>query len=318
MPAPEDTVSILVTTNYPQGWTATFESADKDDQEWLTHYDGAFTTINEKDRLVFHLTENKDGAMRTGKVHLRAGVLRHTIYVYQDIDDVDDSDVTYIQGGDANCYILHPDADGIYIPVSQANADGEDRIKAGDKLEVEVIWTDRPYAVGDPNGVIRLVSVEGDGPDGQLKVAANGHPGNALVGVKVDGKIRWSWHIWVVDYDPMANIKYYPTSYGTLGWMDRNLGALSSVAGDPQTMGLVYQWGRKDPFPGVSSFTTPVATKIYDTDGVETFIEYQDVVNSEPNMINLAVENPTWYYVGTSGNSSDWYATSGHNLFELV
>ena len=30
--------------------------------------------------------------------------------------------------------------------------------------------------------------------------------------------------------------------------MDRNIGALSATLGDPLSMGLLYQWGRKDPF----------------------------------------------------------------------
>ena len=42
--------------------------------------------------------------------------------------------------------------------------------------------------------------------------------------------------------------------------MDRNLGALTAMpkSGDPDplSIGLYFQWGRKDPFPGIVSFTS--------------------------------------------------------------
>ena len=37
--------------------------------------------------------------------------------------------------------------------------------------------------------------------------------------------------------------------------MDRNLGATSAALGDVGALGLLYQWGRKDPFLGSLSIT---------------------------------------------------------------
>ena len=108
--------------------------------------------------------------------------------------------------------------------------------------------------------------------------------GNALIaGYNKNGDIVWSWHIWVADHDP-ANVSSAEV-YTTYGWdekgiytnarvpgyaiMDCNLGAL---ANEPTTrdifdedrnyktqdltyeharatFGMLYQWGRKDPFP---------------------------------------------------------------------
>ena len=76
-------------------------------------------------------------------------------------------------------------------------------------------------------------------------------PGNAVVAVKnQEGEILWSWHIWI----PETTIKTGSFS-GVFGedLMDRNLGALvATEAGDspidPRSYGMVYQWGRKDPF----------------------------------------------------------------------
>ena len=83
------------------------------------------------------------------------------------------------------------------------------------------------------------------------------HPGNAVVAVRnADGEILWSWHIWIPE-----------TSVGTSSFsgimgedlMDRNLGALvATVDGeasvDPRSYGLMYQWGRKDPFTAAGEF----------------------------------------------------------------
>lgn len=43
----------------------------------------------------------------------------------------------------------------------------------------------------------------------------------------------------------------YYNKAGTM--MDRNLGATSAIPGDVGALGLLYQWGRKDPFLGSSS-----------------------------------------------------------------
>lgn len=84
--------------------------------------------------------------------------------------------------------------------------------------------------------------------------------GNAVISFKVNDMIYWSWHVWVTD-DPSKT----PTSYdkgiekdfvgndATIQYLDRNLGATNaSFLGNDwhKSGGLLYQWGRKDPFPG--------------------------------------------------------------------
>ena len=78
-------------------------------------------------------------------------------------------------------------------------------------------------------------------------------PGNAVIAVRnQDEEILWSWHIWI----PETAIQ--TGSYGDImgaDVMDRNLGALVAAEAnetgiDPLSYGLVYQWGRKDPFTG--------------------------------------------------------------------
>ncbi|MBR1406778.1 MAG: hypothetical protein IJ578_07600 [Bacteroidales bacterium] len=82
-------------------------------------------------------------------------------------------------------------------------------------------------------------------------------PGNAvLAALDEAGNALWSWHIWV----PQTAIT--TSSYGDIFGaeaMDRNLGALlPATAGTdplaPETFGLSYQWGHKDPFPGPQAY----------------------------------------------------------------
>ena len=83
------------------------------------------------------------------------------------------------------------------------------------------------------------------------------HAGNAVVAAYGEnGEILWSWHIWV----PATAVK--TESYGGImgnDVMDRNLGALVAAEAsgsqvDPLSYGMVYQWGRKDPFTAAGSF----------------------------------------------------------------
>ena len=84
-------------------------------------------------------------------------------------------------------------------------------------------------------------------------------PGNAVVAVlNEDGNILWSWHIWI----PATEIAI--GSYGGImgtDVMDRNLGALvatteSDTQIDVLSYGMVYQWGRKDPFTAAGEFNS--------------------------------------------------------------
>ena len=101
-----------------------------------------------------------------------------------------------------------------------------------------------------------------------IKMPEKLHPGNALVTVRDNaGKILWSWHIWV----PETVIQTGDFG-GIMGgeMMDRNLGALVATVADaapvdPRSYGMVYQWGRKDPFTAAGTFNSGTqATYAYD------------------------------------------------------
>lgn len=111
--------------------------------------------------------------------------------------------------------------------------------------------------------------------------------GNASIAVysgkNTSGDLLWSWHIWVTDADLDGNVETWKehsdysdySKYVAPVLMDRNLGALSnkpwSITGDNTSFGMLYQWGRKDPFPGAddSSATSTNKRKTYDVTNTE-------------------------------------------------
>ena len=96
--------------------------------------------------------------------------------------------------------------------------------------------------------------------------------------------------------------------------MDRNLGATSATPGDVGALGLLYQWGRKDPFLGSSS--------IDGGDIARSTTAWPSAVssNSSNGTIEYATAHPTtfitnnsndWYYAGDSSTDNTRWTTSG-------
>ena len=135
--------------------------------------------------------------------------------------------------------------------------------------------------------------------------------GNAVIAAKdAEGNILWSWHIWLTD-QPQGQ-EYYNNA-GTM--MDRNLGATSATPGDVGALGLLYQWGRKDPFLGSSSISSDVIAM--------STITWPSYVLSDSNYgtIEYAIANPTtfiacndyydWYYTGSGlSDNTRWTDSS--------
>lgn len=150
----------------------------------------------------------------------------------------------------ANCYVVYEP--GVYTFKAVKGNSATPLASIG---SVEVLWetwgtTEEVVA----NSVISAVDFEKD--QIYFRVDENYHPGNAVIAARNDmGAIMWSWHIWV----PETQIAEDFYSVSRRKSMSRNLGALvdASAAGtDPKSAGLFYQWGRKDPFPGVGDYAT--------------------------------------------------------------
>lgn len=127
--------------------------------------------------------------------------------------------------------------------------------------------------------------------------------GNAVISAKdTDGNILWSWHIWMTD-EPKRH-EYYNNA-GIM--MDRNLGATSATPGDVSALGLLYQWGRKDPFLGASS--------IHSNKFAKSTISWPSGVksNHKYGTVEFATSHPTTYIDGNDYNW-DWYYDTCSNV----
>lgn len=127
--------------------------------------------------------------------------------------------------------------------------------------------------------------------------------GNALVALMDGGgRILWSWHIWV------SNNNLTTVTSNGLEWMDRNLGALNNEPDDINNRGMLYQWGRKEPFLPSPVEYMEVPTHRYDEEYniAETEEEYNAIEQEiEAKRVVLNVNNTQrgdgsheWRYVG--------------------
>ena len=151
--------------------------------------------------------------------------------------------------GTANCYLVQGAGDYKFRSVI-----GNTDATVGNVKSVEVLWesfgTDEMPNVGD-----LIASV--DYKDGYIRFSTpeNFRDGNAVIAAKNSkGTILWSWHIWCAEEGWKEQV--YDNNAGTM--MDRNLGATSATPGDVGSLGLLYQWGRKDPFLSSSSISSSV------------------------------------------------------------
>ena len=152
---------------------------------------------------------------------------------------------------EANCYLVETNKT-IYIPVSQAEKGNPERFKlAQQNYSYEMLWWD-----GYGNGV-DVIDLSGS-QNRYIKVKTGVSEGNASICLrnKSTSEILWSWHIWVTSYNPefySMNGKIYTSDFNQLTFMDRNLGTVTAAYGSVPIStcgGLMYQWGRKDPYPG--------------------------------------------------------------------
>jgi len=212
----------------------------------------------------------------------------------------------------ANCYMIAP-GNSLEIPVN-VRGNGVEVTGTGisasiDPGSVGLLWETSPG----------LISLGDMSDDKKVTITTNNTTsGNAVIaaysGENQTGDILWSWHIWVTDYDPSTGATFTVTNSAGASYvfMDRNLGATSSTPGEVGTLGLLYQWGRKDPFPGSASTSATSEPTIYNVSGTTSI--FKTAVSSTSNLPN-AIKNPLTFYYGTSANTYDWFSVtaSTHN-----
>lgn len=199
--------------------------------------------------------------------------------------------------GTANCYVI--DAAGEYafdasVRGNGASSQGLETPQPLSPSSAKLLWQ-------DSKSMISSVSLSGT----RVVFTAGSKPGNAVIAVEnASGEIIWSWHIW----HPEEPVSGLTTSKGyTL--MNMNLGAISSEIG-LSAYGLLYQWGRKDPFPGspIASGGT-IQTKsapVYDIDGNETQILASSMFESYSNNLDYAIAHPNTCLSCSPTKTGDW------------
>ena len=197
----------------------------------------------------------------------------------------------------ANCYIVSNSGSYSFPTVKGGSTES-----VGNVVSAEVLWesfgTDVRPSVGDLIG-----SVSYSNGEISYTVSSPFKEGNAVIAAKdASGEILWSWHIWLTD-EPEEQVYY--NNAGTM--MDRNLGATSATPGDVGALGLLYQWGRKDPFLGSSSISESIETK-------STGTWPSAVSASDGNgTVDYATANPMTFIKGTDSSEYDWHYSSRNN-----
>ena len=186
-----------------------------------------------------------------------------------DVDVHYGSNINLSTAGLSNCYIIA--AAGNYAFDTKLHDNTPLSGTAADYLwtDVEYIWTSEAE-----NGVKEITgTVEPKNPEyivkdvvyntesKQITFTATGNVGNVVIALYNDNggkrKIVWTWHIWVtgqtVSEMTVANwrSKMLSNKGQSLNWLDRNIGAFNITnVNNVGNYGLLYQWGRKDPFIG--------------------------------------------------------------------
>lgn len=207
-----------------------------------------------------------------------------------------------------NCYMVAPggrvdiSTENVYKIWAQQAEFGNIPIPDGD-VTAELVWQDEQGVIAD-GGITVVNASEREKAYLQIRTAKEG---NAVVAMKVNDEIYWSWHIWCTDYEP--NVTEGQQNFKGYIWMDRNLGAAYNSyheEGGVRTKGLVYQWGRKDPFlPAIGWENNEPDQPLYNGRG-EAVTLSREVV-SEVNNFPSSVHHPLTFYA--SPTSSLWYSS---------
>ena len=144
-----------------------------------------------------------------------------------------------------------------------------------------------------------------------------------------------NWHIWLTDA---------PQEMGTVAgasspvFLDRNIGAVATDPNDPNSYGLLYQWGRKDPFGGakelgiistITGSSEPEAfgalTATYEKNTIgETEYTFGVTANNDSQIsdcIAYTIQNPTKFIRHTqqihNSGSGTWFNAEASNFEDL-
>jgi len=186
----------------------------------------------------------------------------------------------------------------------------QDQITGG--VRADVIWETKLVSNQSIAKGSVIKNVNYNSRDGRIQFTVRkGQIGNALIGLyDKDGNILWSWHIWLTYSNELKSYstntyEYNGHNYCIASWA---LGRLNiNDFTDMQYKGLLYQWGRKDPF--FPTFDSGARYKPYAT--------AYPVVSDSKATVAEAIAHPTTYYRGVSDTDASNYAWNSEHRDDL-
>lgn len=190
------------------------------------------------------------------------------------------------QNGLANCYIVQDPGKYKFKADNQFNlGEGLPVPPQINPVTASLIWQTERNLIKNLE-----LTIEEDGLYINFEVAKA--EGNALLAAcDENGNIEWSWHIWM----PKEAVTSLTSEKG-YEVMNMNLGALNNIAGDVYSYGMLYQWGRKDPFPAGGTLTGDVNTisaNMYDINNQKVLLKNSSWTDNENNTLEFSIANPT-------------------------
>ncbi|MBP3482243.1 MAG: hypothetical protein J6K28_02485 [Alistipes sp.] len=213
--------------------------------------------------------------------------------------------------GVANCYVV-PQGDDV-----AAYSFAAKKINATKGIEniayAQLVWS-------SDKDLINKVCYDAASERVSFEYAGGGAEGNALIAVvNAENHILWTWHIWCTDKPKTIRVKGgdNTTMYAIL---DRNIGAtyapksvadVTGITDEDATaaVGLYYQYGRPQPFPGPKSIKTLTETPFKENSrvavqyGFRAFGQDFKMANNA-NDFDTALQYPNLFftcYVNASG-----------------
>lgn len=219
----------------------------------------------------------------------------------------------------SNCYMIDGSVAanaGASFMFKATKGKGGDAIKGGTAnvniKDVEILWATKNTSVA-PTATEIITAVDYNLKDGGdpyivFKTPDTIVPGNVVIAAKnSSGTILWSWHIWIIQ-DAMTYTNYDDKLSVTM--MGRNLGALVDATAngtnvDKTSLGLFYQWGRKDPFVGGDDLGSSTYAAVYGTAKTQ---------NDGKMSVGYSIQHPT-VFGNTSDSKGDWNDSPDNSLW---
>lgn len=245
----------------------------------------------------------KDGRMGYIYTSVRNALSNGYIYDLGDIDDLITMDsepaIDLSAEESANSYLITSGGSYRFKAVEGNSTNELEDVAYGDVVWETVNTLSAPMKFSLASEVAycdgyMYVRIPDDAPDGNMLISACDEYGNIL----------WSWHLWLLREGVADQV--WPSG-ATM--MDRNLGALSATPGDVLANGFLYEWGRKDPFPGIGKLKSSSAMVVSGT-------AFKAVASSnETGTVAYATAHP-YAYIWKDGDN--WEAVEDLTLWSAA